>query len=209
MIQRFLGVSIGALVTFLILWFSTVTDPVDLMPWYVAAAVIGAIASFLWPVVAGIWLGRRAKARRDEIDPEGSRPSDGRAEQGLISIRRHPTGMDDRPGVPRGLAPARRPLRHSGVRARTYPAGCLGLGPMPPDVIVLLDPVRVVPTDGMEDVRDDRWASAGLADDPQRERHQHNDPDECVKVRHGRSLLHWQWRGQVLKVPRSRPRMTG
>jgi Na+/pantothenate symporter len=66
MIQRFLGVSIGALVTLLILWVSTVTDPVDLMPWYVAAAVIGAIASFFWPVVAGIWLGRRAKSRRDE-----------------------------------------------------------------------------------------------------------------------------------------------
>jgi len=66
MIQRFLGVSIGALVTFLILWFSTVTNPVDLMPWYVAAAVIGAIASFLWPVVIGFWLGRRAKSRRDE-----------------------------------------------------------------------------------------------------------------------------------------------
>jgi Na+/pantothenate symporter len=66
MIQRFLGVSIGALVTFLILWFSTVTNPVDLMPWYVAAAVIGAIASFLWPVVIGFWLGRRARARRDE-----------------------------------------------------------------------------------------------------------------------------------------------
>jgi len=66
MIQRFLGVSIGALITFLILWFSTVTNPVDLMPWYVAAAVIGAIASFLWPVVIGFWLGRRAKSRRDE-----------------------------------------------------------------------------------------------------------------------------------------------
>jgi len=66
MIQRFLGVSIGALITFLILWFSTVTNPVDPMPWYVAAAVIGAIASFLWPVVIGFWLGRRAKSRRDE-----------------------------------------------------------------------------------------------------------------------------------------------
>jgi hypothetical protein len=66
MIQRFLGVSVGALVTFLILWFSTVTNPVDLMPWYVAAAVIGAIASFIWPIVIGFWLGRRARARRDE-----------------------------------------------------------------------------------------------------------------------------------------------
>jgi hypothetical protein len=66
MIQRLIGVSIGALITFLILWFSDFTNQTDLMPWYVAAAVIGAIASFFWPVVAGIWLGRRARARRDE-----------------------------------------------------------------------------------------------------------------------------------------------
>ena len=66
MIQRLIGVSLGALVTILILWFSDFTNQVDLMPWYVAAAVVGAIASFFWPVVAGIWLGRRAKARRDE-----------------------------------------------------------------------------------------------------------------------------------------------
>ena len=66
MIQRFLGVSIGALITFLILWLSDVTNQTELMPWYVAAVVIGAIASFFWPVVAGIWLGRRVKARRDE-----------------------------------------------------------------------------------------------------------------------------------------------
>lgn len=68
MIQRLIGVSIGALITFLILWFSTVTKPAegDLLTWYLAAAVIGAIASFFWPVVAGIWLGRRARARRDD-----------------------------------------------------------------------------------------------------------------------------------------------
>lgn len=66
MLQRLIGVSIGALVTFAILWFSDFTNQVDLIPWYLAAAVIGAIASFFWPVVAGIWLGRRAKARRDE-----------------------------------------------------------------------------------------------------------------------------------------------
>jgi len=65
-IQRLLGVSVGALITFLILWLSTVVKPVDLMPWYLAAAVIGAIASFFWPVVIGFWLHRRAKARRDD-----------------------------------------------------------------------------------------------------------------------------------------------
>ena len=66
MLQRLIGVSIGALVTFLILWFGDFTNQTDLIPWYFAAAVIGAIASFFWPVVAGIWLGRRARARRDE-----------------------------------------------------------------------------------------------------------------------------------------------
>jgi len=66
MVQRLIGVSIGALVTFAILWFSDFTNQTDLIPWYVAAAVIGAVASFFWPVVAGIWLGRRARARRDD-----------------------------------------------------------------------------------------------------------------------------------------------
>ena len=66
MVQRLIGVSIGALITFAILWFSDFTNQTDLIPWYFAAAVIGAVASFFWPVVAGIWLGRRAKARRDD-----------------------------------------------------------------------------------------------------------------------------------------------
>jgi putative flippase GtrA len=66
MIQRLLGVSIGALVTFLVLWLSTVAKPVDPMPWYVAAAIIGAITSFFWPVVIGFWLRGRARDRRDD-----------------------------------------------------------------------------------------------------------------------------------------------
>ncbi len=56
MIQRLIGVSIGALITFAILWLSDVTNQTDLIPWYFAAAVIGAIASFLWPVVIGFGL---------------------------------------------------------------------------------------------------------------------------------------------------------
>lgn len=66
MLQRLIGVTIGGIVTFVILWLSNFTNQADLIPWYFAAALIGAIASFFWPVVAGIWLGRRAKARRDE-----------------------------------------------------------------------------------------------------------------------------------------------
>lgn len=66
MIQRLLGATVGALVTLLVLWLSTVMKPADVMPWYVAAVVIGAITSLLWPVVIGFWLGRRAKDRRDD-----------------------------------------------------------------------------------------------------------------------------------------------
>jgi Na+/pantothenate symporter len=66
MIQRLLGVSVGALVTLAILWLSTVVNPVDRMPWYVAAAITGAIASFFWPIVIGFWIGRRSSDRRDE-----------------------------------------------------------------------------------------------------------------------------------------------
>ena len=66
MIQRLLGVTLGALVTFFILWLSTVVKPADLMPWYVAAVVIGAITSLLWPGAIGFWLGRRAKDRHDD-----------------------------------------------------------------------------------------------------------------------------------------------
>ena len=66
MIQRLIGVSIGALLGFVILWFSDFTNQTDLVPWFVAAVVIDAIASFFWPVVAGFWLGRQAKERRDD-----------------------------------------------------------------------------------------------------------------------------------------------
>jgi uncharacterized membrane protein len=83
MLQRLIGVSIGALVTFAILWLSDLTNQTELVPWYFAAAVIGAIASFFWPVVAGIWLGRRAKARRDEkIQQEVDRQLAERQRQG-------------------------------------------------------------------------------------------------------------------------------
>jgi len=74
MIERLIGVSVGALVTFLILWLSDITNQADLVPWYVAAAVIGAIVSFFWPVVAGIWLGRRTRAwREDAVEQEVQR----------------------------------------------------------------------------------------------------------------------------------------
>lgn len=62
MIQNILGILTGSLVTLLVLLISKANT----LEQYVTALVIGGIANFLWPLVAGIWLGRRAKARRDE-----------------------------------------------------------------------------------------------------------------------------------------------
>ena len=68
MLQRFFGVSIGAIVTFLLLiifdggkrFFGG-----DANQAYLWASIIGAIASFFWPIVIGWFLIRRRKARRD------------------------------------------------------------------------------------------------------------------------------------------------
>ena len=66
MIQRLLAVSIGALITWLVLVFWNATNFTDPWPAFALAAILGAIASFLWPVVIGFYLGRRAKERREE-----------------------------------------------------------------------------------------------------------------------------------------------
>ena len=60
MIQRLIGVSIGALVTYVMLWWNHVDMTVA-----GTAVVVGAIASFFWPIVAGFFLARRAKQRRE------------------------------------------------------------------------------------------------------------------------------------------------
>jgi hypothetical protein len=61
-IQNILGILVGSLVTLAVL----LIGKANTLEQYVTALVIGGIANFLWPLVAGIWLGRRAKARRDE-----------------------------------------------------------------------------------------------------------------------------------------------
>jgi hypothetical protein len=69
MIQRLIGVTVGALVTFIFLWFSHA----DSNAWAIAA-VAGAITSFFWPIVVGFLLVRRAKSRReDQIQDEVAR----------------------------------------------------------------------------------------------------------------------------------------
>jgi hypothetical protein len=62
MIQNILATVVGALVALVAL----LLIHADNIEGYVTGLVIGGIASLLWPIVMGIWLGRRAKARRDE-----------------------------------------------------------------------------------------------------------------------------------------------
>ena len=61
MIQRTIGAAVGALVTYGILWWTHVDSAVA-----ATAAIVGAIAAWLWPIVIGFFLARRAKQRRDD-----------------------------------------------------------------------------------------------------------------------------------------------
>jgi NADH:ubiquinone oxidoreductase subunit 6 (subunit J) len=72
MIQRAIGVTVGAIVTLIILVIMNLQDP----GWedYLVPLAIGAVASFFWPVVIGFWLGRRARQRRNnQIQSEVAR----------------------------------------------------------------------------------------------------------------------------------------
>ena len=73
MIQRIIGLAIGAIVTLILLVATTeVTVDQTIVP-----LVIGAVAAFFWPVVIAWYLARRAKARReDRIQDEVSRQLD-------------------------------------------------------------------------------------------------------------------------------------
>jgi hypothetical protein len=61
MIQRFIGGAVGALVTIAILWWNHIDVSLA-----ATAAFVGAIAAFIWPIVVGWWLVRRAKGKRDD-----------------------------------------------------------------------------------------------------------------------------------------------
>ena len=70
MIQNILGILVGSLVTLLVL----LIGHANTLEQYVTALVIGGIGNFLWPIVAGIWLVRRRKNRRDnQIQSEVNR----------------------------------------------------------------------------------------------------------------------------------------
>ncbi len=69
-IQRIIGLTVGGLVTIVLLVFTTdVTWDLTVMP-----VVVGAVAAFFWPIVVGWLLVRRAKQRReDQIQDEVQR----------------------------------------------------------------------------------------------------------------------------------------
>ncbi len=72
MIQRAIGVTIGAIVSLVILVLMNLDNPS--LQDYIAPLAIGAVAAWAWPVVIVFWLARRAKARRnDEIQSEVDR----------------------------------------------------------------------------------------------------------------------------------------
>jgi hypothetical protein len=74
MIQRAIGIAVGALVTLILLVIMAGGNP-----WqdYVTPLVIGGVAAFFWPVVIAFWLGRRAKQRReDQVSAEVQRQLD-------------------------------------------------------------------------------------------------------------------------------------
>jgi ABC-type uncharacterized transport system permease subunit len=73
MIQRAIGVSIGAIVSLVLLVAMTNVT----LDQAIAPLAIGAVASWAWPVVIAFWLGRRAKSRRDDkIENEVQRQLD-------------------------------------------------------------------------------------------------------------------------------------
>ena len=74
MLQRGIGITIGAIVAFILLWLLVGGD--DLHN-YAIALVIGGICSFFWPVVIAFWMGRRARERQQaRIEGEVQRQLD-------------------------------------------------------------------------------------------------------------------------------------
>ena len=65
MLQRLIGVSLGALVTYVLLILLNIGSS-DQAPKYLGAVIVGAIVSFIWPWFIGWLLVRRARNRRDE-----------------------------------------------------------------------------------------------------------------------------------------------
>jgi mannitol-specific phosphotransferase system IIBC component len=65
-VQRFIGVVLGAVATFLVLLVTSTSIVADQNKGYLIAVVVGAIVAWLWPWVIGMILVRRARSRQDE-----------------------------------------------------------------------------------------------------------------------------------------------
>jgi len=69
-VQRIIGIAIGIIVSLILLVFMTSVTAQDAF----VPLLIGGICAWAWPVVIGIWLVRRAKARREgQIEDEVER----------------------------------------------------------------------------------------------------------------------------------------
>ena len=65
MIQRLIGVTLGAIATYVMLFVVNVTAGEE-GPKYAIAVIAGAIVSFTWPWIGAWLLVRRARSRRDQ-----------------------------------------------------------------------------------------------------------------------------------------------
>ena len=74
MIQRAIGVFLGAAVTFILLFILAGGEDAQQ---YVVAVVVGALVTFFWPIAITWWLGRSARQRQqDRIEAEVQRQLD-------------------------------------------------------------------------------------------------------------------------------------
>ena len=76
MLQHGIGLVVGGLVALGLLMLT-----INGVAWnnFVMPLVVGGLAAFFWPIVIAFWLGRRARARRnDQIESEVNRQLDQR-----------------------------------------------------------------------------------------------------------------------------------
>ena len=116
MIQRIIGLTIGVIVS-LILLVATTSVTLDQA---IVPLVVGAVAAFFWPIVIAWFLVRRAKARRDRPNPGRGPTPDERAEARL-TLPAADRGRDTR--IPRGrriVAGRAVPDRVTDTHAKSY-----------------------------------------------------------------------------------------
>jgi uncharacterized membrane protein YdjX (TVP38/TMEM64 family) len=65
MIQRMIGAVVGIIVTVGVLWWNHVDTTLAAI-----AAIAGAVAAFLWPIVVGFFFARRVKQRAQQMRDE-------------------------------------------------------------------------------------------------------------------------------------------